>query len=546
LPAVTVARRLSHALTAALVAVLAWACPASANGAAPCSRLPASTGPVIDVSPAQAGQLANIVADAPAGATIRLADGTYPVGTITVRSPGVTLRSASGDPSRVVLDAAYGPSALIHPFANDVTVAELTLTRARDHLVHAYPAAGGPDLRGLLLYRVRMVDSGEQFLKANTNEARSAWVDSGTVACSHFVMTPAGRQNIERAFGCYTGGIDVHSGRGWRVRDSTFEGIYCEDGELAEHAIHFWKGARGTLVENNVIINCARAIGFGLGDGGDTRPYSDDPYPGVGYIGHYDGVIRGNSVLADIAQYDTGIELAQARGTRVLHNTLVETAAASGSFSSVDYRWANTRVELANNLTRRITARDGGEAVLSHNVEPTPQEWLVDPLRGDFHLRPGQNGAQDRGVAVAGAGLDIDGRARDYGAAPDIGADEWSPPGQSGGPNAGGPRKSRLRLRLSGVRRVRGRHIARRRQAFRVVGRLRPFVARQHFAVSFRRGRRVRRVSVDSKRFRHSRGGGFVVRYRPGRRGRITIRATHRRSAALDAVRSRRVRVLVR
>jgi hypothetical protein len=71
-----------------------------------CARMPAPTGNVIAVAPAQAGQLANIVSDAPAGATIRLADGTYSVGTLTVRNPGITVRSASGDPSRVVLDAA--------------------------------------------------------------------------------------------------------------------------------------------------------------------------------------------------------------------------------------------------------------------------------------------------------------------------------------------------------------------------------------------------------------------------------------------------------
>jgi hypothetical protein len=540
-----VARNPAGALAAVLAVLLIPTGGAHAAGAGSCARMPAPTGNVIDVAPAQAGQLANIVSDAPAGATIRLADGTYSVGTLTVRNPGVTLRSASGDPSRVVLDAAYGPSALVHPFANDVTVAELTLSRARDHLVHAYPASGGPDLRGLLLYRVRMVDSGEQFLKVNSNAARSAWVDAGTVACSQFLMTATGRQNIERAFGCYTGGIDVHSGRGWRVRDSVFEGIYCEDGELAEHAIHFWKGARGTLVENNVIRNCARAIGFGLGDSGESRAYPDDPYPALGFIGHYDGVIRGNAVLADIPQYDTGIELAQARGARVLHNTLVETARATGSFSSIDYRWPNTSVELRNNLTRRMTARDGGQASLSHNVEATPQDWLVNPVAGDFHLRPGQNGARDRGAVVEAAGPDIDGRARDYGA-PDIGADEWSPPEPGGSPGAGRRVQGRLRLRLTGVRRVRGRYLATRRHSFRVIGTLKPFVARQSFRVSFRRGRRIRRFTVATRRFRRSPRGGFVVRYRPRRSGWIAIRASHRRSAALDAVRARRLRVLVR
>ena len=191
LPSVGARRRLSYVLIATLVAACFPTAAANGAGAASCARLAAPTGPVIDVSPGQAGRLADIVAGAPAGATIRLADGTYSVGTITMRRPGVTLRSASGNPSRVVLDARYGPSALIHPFANDLTVAELTLTHSRDHLVHAYPAASVPDLRGLRLYRVRMVDSGEQFLKVNSNAARSAWVDSGTVACSHFLMTPA-------------------------------------------------------------------------------------------------------------------------------------------------------------------------------------------------------------------------------------------------------------------------------------------------------------------------------------------------------------------
>ena len=30
-----------------------------------------------------------------------------------------------------------------------------------------------------------------------------------------FVMSAAGRGHIERAFGCYTGGIDAHLARGW-------------------------------------------------------------------------------------------------------------------------------------------------------------------------------------------------------------------------------------------------------------------------------------------------------------------------------------------
>ena len=109
---------------------------------------------------------------------------------------------------------------------------------------------------------------------------------------------------------------DVHAARGWIVRQSRFEDIYCAGEGLAEHAIHFWVGSRDTVVENNVIVDCARAIGFGLGENGngEGRAYQDDPYPGAGYIGHYDGLIRNNAVWAAVEWFDTGIGLEQARG----------------------------------------------------------------------------------------------------------------------------------------------------------------------------------------------------------------------------------------
>src|SRR4029079_6116150 len=105
-------------------------------------------------------------------------------------------------------------------------------------------------------------------------------------------------------------------------------------------------GARDTLVEQNTVINCARGIGFGLVESGATRTYADNPYPGVVYIGHYDGLIRNNVIYASIPYFDTGIELDQARGTRVFHNTVTHSTAATAAFSSIDYRFANTRVEL--------------------------------------------------------------------------------------------------------------------------------------------------------------------------------------------------------
>jgi hypothetical protein len=402
--------------------VAAWATPG-------CEPLPAPTGTVIDVTPADASRLGEIVRAAPSGATIRFADGTYSVTgdyarSLTVTRPGITLRGASGDPTRVVLDGRYSIGAIVYVLASDVTVTDLSIMRASDHLVHSYPGDAGPGLTGTRLHRLRLVDSGEQFVKVNSNSARSAFVDSGTVSCSEFTMTSTGRANIERAYGCYTGGIDVHSGRGWVVRSNTFAGIYCEDGEVAEHAVHFWNGARDTLVENNYIRNTSRGIGFGLVESGASRQYPDDPYPGL-YVGHYGGTIRNNVILAEIPQYDTGIELDQARGSEVVHNTVVETAAATGSFSSIDHRFANTTVAIRNNLVRRITVRNGATGVLGNNVEDVPSSWFLDVAAGDVHLRSTASGAIDTGATLGAgaAGRDLDGTAHDAGA-PDIGADE--------------------------------------------------------------------------------------------------------------------------
>src|SRR5262249_50946315 len=60
----------------ALVAALLAALPAAAQ-TGPCAPLPPPSGTIIDVTPAQVSQLASIVAGAPAGATIRLANGNY-------------------------------------------------------------------------------------------------------------------------------------------------------------------------------------------------------------------------------------------------------------------------------------------------------------------------------------------------------------------------------------------------------------------------------------------------------------------------------------
>jgi hypothetical protein len=403
----------------------------AADGGTPgddCDPLPAATSAVRDVDPSEANMLAQIVQQAAPGTTIRLKDGTYKPTVsgegsrrLQFLKPDVTLRSLSGNKAAVILDGDYQTNEMIFIAASNVTVAHITITLAVDHLIHVTGSAAA-NITGTRLHDLSLVDGGEQFVKINSSGATpNTFTDNGAVTCSTFTMTAAGKPRIETLGGtsCYTGGIDGHQARGWRVARNTFQNIYCDSGPLAEHAIHFWTGSRDTIVERNVIKDCARGIGFGLVETGVARAYADDPYPGIGYIGHYDGIIRNNVIWAGTTRYDTGIELDQARGTKVYHNTVVEPATA---FSSIDFRFANTVVDLRNNIVRKITDR-GGMATRLNNLETSDPSLFVNAAGGaDLHLAPGATAAIDKGAAVAEAGLDIDGQP--HGSAPDIGADE--------------------------------------------------------------------------------------------------------------------------
>jgi hypothetical protein len=398
-----------------------------------CAPLPMSDGMQIEVTPDMADELPGIVRDAPPGAVILLAAGTYRMTRsgdverrIRIVEEGVMLRGATGEPSDVVIDGEYETEEMISISASDVVVADLTVTRAVHHPIHV---TGGPDadVTGVVLHHLRLIDGGEQFVKINTSGATpNTYADDGIVACSYFELTDSGRPMVvPDPGGCYTGGIDGHQARSWHVTQNTFVGIHCENGSIAEHAVHFWTASRDTLVERNTIVDCARGIGFGLGDGGGNDPdraYADDPYPGIGYVGHYDGIIRNNviAISPGFEFFDTGIELEQARGARVLHNTVIHPDTA---FASISHRFENTQVTLENNLVWNIRARDGATASGDSNLEAAPDELFVDVAGHDLHLVAGATAAIDQGVPLPDVDDDIDGEPRDLNA-PDLGADE--------------------------------------------------------------------------------------------------------------------------
>ncbi|MFQ5900406.1 MAG: chitobiase/beta-hexosaminidase C-terminal domain-containing protein, partial [Thermodesulfobacteriota bacterium] len=394
--------------------------PPVASGCGPLSA-PDPTDTIVTVTPAQASQLPSIVSNAGPGTTIFLEDGVYPItGTLRFQSDNVTLRSASGNRGAVIIDGQYQTNTLIQISASYVTIADITLKRTNEHLIHLL---GGGHYANL--YNLHLLDPTQQFIKENPSGG-VVFNDFGTLACSLVELTAAGRPNIDpTGSGCYTGGIDAHQAWGWNVRDNIFKDIYCTNGGVAEHAIHFWRTSRDTVVERNTILNSARGIGFGLGNGTTPdRIYPDDPLAGVsGYVGHIGGIIKNNIIFGNIGSYfDSGIGLEQAWNAEVYHNTVYS---SGGTFSSIDTRYTNSNPVIINNLVNpAMTVRGGGNPAKSGNIESASANMFVDVVNGDLHLVESATAAIDNGVFLSGAVTDdIDEDIRD--SQPDIGADEY-------------------------------------------------------------------------------------------------------------------------
>jgi len=195
------------------------------------------------------------------------------------------------------------------------------------------------------------------------------------------------------AFQFYTGGIDAHSTVDWEVTDNEFRNIRSPEARLAEHAIHFWSGAKNTLVARNRIFNSDRGIGFGLGQ-----------------RGHRGGIIRNNFVHTT---RDVGIGLESSPNTTVAHNTVVISSYAN----AIEYRFKRTRdVKIVANLVnKRVQKRQGGSAQLARNITNAAPYWFVNAGRGDLHLTPTLQLELTRTPSGIGITDDIDCQARGTG-----------------------------------------------------------------------------------------------------------------------------------
>lgn len=307
----------------------------------------------------------------------------------------LTIRSKSGDAKDVVIRGNGMTGNVTHIFnvaAKRFTAADLTIGWVANHAIQIH---GESDADSALIQNVRFFDIGEQMLKGSGGDT-GTYSDDCIVQCCHFEFT----NGVASQY--YTGGIDTHKGKNWRVFNNTFIGIRSPEQQLAEHAIHFWNECYGTVVENNTIINCDRGIGFGLGA-----------------KGHEGGLIQNNMVHTS---RDVGIGLESSPNTKVYNNTVV----TDNYFNSIEYRFDITQnVHIANNLIdKSIASRNDGSGNVERNYTFRNTDIFVDYQNHDYHISMEVSGIFNAAIDVMND-IDFDCARRSHHGAPDIGADEW-------------------------------------------------------------------------------------------------------------------------
>lgn len=290
--------------------------------------------------------------------TIRLADGTYDLAnTLQINAPYISLVGASNNPLKVIVqgdamaaDAKVGN--VIRVAASGFLLSGITVQKAGNHLIQI---AGESDADGAIIRDCILRDSWEQMVKVSVDpQEPGVSADHGLIENCRFEYTAGiGPQY-------YIGGVDAHGSQQWTIRGNTFINIKSPEERVAEHAVHFWNGSADNVVEQNIIEDCDRGVGFGLGDAGNQG-----------------GVIRHNIIHASVRRAgpaaDAGIILESSPNTRVYNNTVF---LEHNYPNAIEYRFpATTGVQIYNNLTNRpIRSRDGGEATVQSNV-------LVSPTR---------------------------------------------------------------------------------------------------------------------------------------------------------------------
>lgn len=369
------------------------------------AALPKAKGNVVTVSDVEA--LYRAVASLESNTTIVLRKGTYqlhrPIHLSKPDLRNIAIRGETGSFDDVIIRGAGMNNKDVYHGVLAEGVERLLIADLTIGWVGYHPIALHASCRGVRVYHCRLVDAGEQFIKASSDR-KGGGADDGVVEYCVLEYTKNGPPNG------YTNGVDVHGGKNWIIRHNLFRNIRTPTGAQYKHvpAVLMWNGAKNTICEANTFVNCDRAIAFGL-----VRR--------AAFLDHEGGIIRNNFIYVsegEVPHVDTGIFVASPR-TKVLHNTILLNG---GYANAIETRWASTTgVQVLNNLTdARILARNGAQMSPRGNVVDADPKAFKRASIGDLHI---ESGIAATTQALSDCPLDWDGQERNS-TQTTVGADE--------------------------------------------------------------------------------------------------------------------------
>jgi len=362
-------------------------------------------------------QLREALAAARPGQTILLADGLYPMDRyVEIRADNVTLRSASGDRTKAVLDGGGTLGELLGlRGCKGVTIADLTVQNVKWNGIKINSET---DVQKLTIRNCVLRNVWQRAVKG-------VMVPPGKPRPAGFVIEHClftldrpktyDDDEADKAHnfgGNYIGGIDAMSVEGWTIRDNVFVGIHGRMGS-ARGAIFLWVDSRNCLIERNVIVDCDSGICLG----------NSHRHPGTTV--HCTGFVVRNNFLTRTPE--NGILADYTSNCRILHNTVCDPAGRFGRCIRLVHD--NDGLVVANNLLAgpepRVETQSrmtvAGNVALGRSAD-LPARYFVNPALGDLHLRAEADKAIGKAATDHLVDEDIDRQSRRRPG--DVGADQ--------------------------------------------------------------------------------------------------------------------------
>lgn len=335
---------------------------------------------VLDIHSVEA--LHDAMNDLRANTVLLLSPGRYDLKkTLSVEVDNITIRGNSTRCDEIALvgkgmDDVAGDALIPHGIwtnARNLKVQNLSIRDVYRHAIAFDGQAISPEL-----YNLALIDTGEQFVKANPLDFGKG-VDKGRVEYSLIRYSDGPAKTNHGSGTGYTNGIDIHAGNGWVIANNKFMDIHVPDNSdhLWNPAILAWNGASNTVVEYNRFHNVDRAIAFGL------EEREDD---------HNGGSIKHNMIALDAGLFsrkrretaDAPILLWSSPDTMIENNTILT---RGNTKSAIELRFNSDGAWIARNiLDAAISDRDSSVVTVRDNETIDTLSYFVDPSVADLRL----------------------------------------------------------------------------------------------------------------------------------------------------------------